>query len=316
MYLVDHNDILKAQINPAECVTWVKEAFHLKAEAKLPPKISLKLANNVFFNTMPCYLQTIDRIAVKMVSRYPQNEPALSSKLFLVDGKTGAYLAMMDGDWITAMRTGAVAALSIMKLEAQKENNIYAFVGLGNTARATLLCLLESRKESSHHVKLLKYKDQANSFVERFSEYKNVKFEIVDTNEDLVVDTDVVVSCVTAYDGIFAADNLYKKGVLLVPVHTRGFQNCDLFFDRVFADDRAHVEDFKYFRRFNRFNELREVLDETCEVGRSNNNERIIAYNIGIALHDLYFASKIFDKLENRGIRNLDVSQVKEKFWV
>jgi ornithine cyclodeaminase/alanine dehydrogenase-like protein (mu-crystallin family) len=30
-------------------------------------------------------------------------------------------------------------------------------------------------------------------------------------------------------------------------------------------------------------------------VGRANDCERILAYNIGIALHDVYFASKIYD---------------------
>ena len=29
----------------------------------------------------------------------------------------------------------------------------------------------------------------------------------------------------------------------VIPVHTRGFQNCDLFFDKVFADDTDHVKD-------------------------------------------------------------------------
>ena len=33
----------------------------------------------------------------------------------------------------------------------------------------------------------------------------------------------------------------------MVPVHTRGFSNCDLFFDKVFADDYGHVKHFKYF---------------------------------------------------------------------
>lgn len=314
MYVINHNDIIGTSISPAECVNWVREAFLSKVEAKLPPKISLKPKNNVFFNTMPCYLPSIDRIAVKMVSRYPLNEPSLSSQLFLLDGSNGEYLAMMDGDWITAMRTGAVAALSISELES-KRDNIYAFVGLGNTARATLLCLLDLHKEKMHRVRVLKYKNQAEGFIARFSNHLNVEFEIVENNDDLVKDADVIVSCVTAYDEIFAQDELYKEGVLLVPVHTRGFQNCDLFFDKIFADDRGHVQDFKYFNRFKYFNELSEVLNGS-DMGRKNNSERIIAYNIGIALHDLYFASKIYDQIDTNNLKQLNIEVVKEKFWV
>ena len=45
-------------------------------------------------------------------------------------------------------------------------------------------------------------------------------------------------------------ENLYRKGCLVIPVHTRGFQNCDLCFDKVYADDTAHVCGFKYFNEF------------------------------------------------------------------
>ena len=38
-------------------------------------------------------------------------------------------------------------------------------VGLGNTARSTLLCLLSIQPEIQHQVRILKYKDQADNFI-------------------------------------------------------------------------------------------------------------------------------------------------------
>ena len=35
------------------------------------------------------------------------------------------------------------------------------------------------------------------------------------------------------------------------------------------------------------------------KIGRENDEERIIAYNIGIALHDMYYAGKIFDMISH-----------------
>ena len=55
--------------------------------------------------------------------------------------------------------------------------------------------------------------------------------------DELIQTSDIIVSCVTSMDTVFADEKLYKKGVLVVPVHTRGFQNCDLYFDKIFCDE-------------------------------------------------------------------------------
>ena len=40
----------------------------------------------------------------------------------------------------------------------------------------------------------------------------------------------MIVSCITSAHGLVCdRDELYRSGCLLIPVHTRGFQNCDLF---------------------------------------------------------------------------------------
>jgi hypothetical protein len=91
-------------------------------------------------------------------------------------------------------------------------------------------------------------------------------------------------------------ESLFKPGVLVVPVHTRGFQNCDTTFDKVFADDTDHVKGFKYFSEFREFHQLEEVLKGDV-TGRANDSERILSYNIGLGLHDVLYASRIYDKL-------------------
>lgn len=86
----------------------------------LPPKVSLHPGpESVFCNFMPSIVPGNDgRMwgGVKLVTRYPDREPALDSSLLLFDALTGETLALMDADWITAMRTGAVAAHSICLL--------------------------------------------------------------------------------------------------------------------------------------------------------------------------------------------------------
>jgi ornithine cyclodeaminase/alanine dehydrogenase-like protein (mu-crystallin family) len=125
---------------------------------------------------------------------------------------------------------------------------------------------------------------------------------------------DVVLSCVTVANEIIGKDEWYEQGVLVVPVHTKGFQNCDLFFDRIFVDDIGHVNSFKYFNQFNYCKEFSLVLKGE-DPGRQDESERLLAYNIGIALQDIFFASKIFNILGN-SIIDIDLQKAVNKFWV
>jgi len=270
----------------------------MKYEAQLPPKISLHPQGTDFFNTMPCLLPPQhDRFGVKVVSRIAGKKPSLHSDLLLYQASTGELLSFMDANWITQMRTGAVAALTIQTLQ-NANAQVYGFVGLGSTAIATMECLLAILPIGKNITcKLLRYKDQAEKFAATFADNKQISFEIVESNEQLIQDTDVIVSAVTEMPELFCADNsLYKEGVLVVPIHTRGFQNCDLFFDHVFADDKGHVCGFKYFNQFKQFNELSEVLLGKVPA-RQTDKERILAYNIGLGLHDIWFANKICNML-------------------
>ena len=297
MKIITKQDIAQLGIAPTKCVEWVTEAFKLKSRCQLPAKVSVHPSGNDFYTTMPCLLpEEYSRFGVKVVSRVAGRIPALKSDLMLFDSATGDLLSLVECDWITAMRTGAVATLAIKTFRSTVAS-IYAFVGLGSTARATLTCLLESSPSEELNIRLFRYKDQAEKIVAEYGHYANARFEIVDTMEELVAGADVVVSCITDAQGLLVEDeSLFKPGVLVVPVHTRGFQNCDTTFDKVFADDTDHVKGFRYFSQFREFHQIEEVLKGEC-MGRANDQERILSYNIGLGLHDVYYANKIYELL-------------------
>ena len=89
--------------------------------------------------------------------------PSLGSDLLLYDAEKGELLALVEADWITAMRTGALAAAAAKELRKSNAET-YGFIGLGNTARATLLCLLEQEPGKMLNIMLLRYKNQADDF--------------------------------------------------------------------------------------------------------------------------------------------------------
>jgi alanine dehydrogenase len=300
--VLTHKDIESLNIPPKTCLEWVTKAFKLKRSSQLPQKISLKFDDNKFYNVMPCIINDLNYAGIKIISRYPERSPSLNSQIMLFDKTTGEVMALLDGNWITAMRTGAIAALTVLTL-AKKGFSSISIVGLGNTARATVDVLLSRLETKPLTIKLMKYKNEAQLFQDRYKyRYNNIKFEVYDSYETLFINSDVIISCVTYKDGVFAADEYFDEGVLVIPVHTRGFQNCDLFFDKVFVDDIEHVRGFRYFNEFKSVAELGDVLDQKVH-GRESDNERIIAYNIGIALHDIFFASQIFLLLGSKGTK-------------
>ncbi len=323
--VITFEDICAMNISPKTCVDWATEAIQSKNEWILPEKNSIKFGDNCFFNTMPSLQPQKNIFGVKEVSRIPTRTPALKADILLYDTLSGELLAFMDGTWITTMRTGAVAAISMNLLKKSCAKKI-SFIGLGNTARATLLCYDSLCGGQDLEIIVFAYKNQHTEFIERFKNYQNMKFEVCDDVEKMISNSDIVVSCVTATDSIFAPEHCYSKGVLVVPVHTRGFQNCDLFFDKIFCDDIAHISGFKYFSQYKSVTELTDIIpppllsvtqdgERGCNTsyftkkGRESDDERILAYNIGISIQDIHFAKKIFERMENK-------EKESKKFWV
>lgn len=319
MKVISFDKIMEKGITPLQCYEWVCESLRHKDEAILPAKISLKPGiPGVFYNTMPCVLGTKKWGGVKLVTRYPERKPSLDSTILLYDIQTGENVAVVDGNWITAMRTGAVAAHSV-KLFAVNDFSVIGFIGLGNTARASLDVLLSLYPQRKFTIKLKKYKDQHELFASRFDSkklerYQNISFVYCDSFDEVIDNSDVVISAATVFENDICSDEHFKEGVLVVPIHTRGFTNCDLFFDKVYADDTNHVRGFKYFDRFRSFAEVSEVVNGKAS-GRENDKQRILAYNIGIALHDIFFAGKIYE-LYGKDCPEIDLNVPKEKFWV
>lgn len=291
--IVDNEQIENLHITEDTCIKWVKSAFGIKKRCQLPPKISVHPQGDDFITTMPCLLpQEYGVFGVKVVSRIAGRFPALKSDLMLFDSKSGEIKAVMDADWITTMRTGAVAALAVKTFRKTSATN-YAMIGLGKIGHAVMKCLSEIFKDEHLNIRLFHYKEQAENFMDDFSYLPNVSFTIVDTISALVENTDVLISCVTVANELFVKDvKSFAPGILIVPVHTRGFQNCDLCFDKIFADDIDHVRGFKYFNQFRYLDEIGNVLHNGA-VGRENDEERILSYNIGLGLHDVYYAYQI-----------------------
>ena len=127
----------------------VEEAFrqHGLKKVQMPPKLYLFFKkHNGDLRTMPAYLEEQDITGVKIVNVHPDNPkkgfPTVMALVILNSTETGAPVAIMDGTYLTDMRTGAAGGIAVKYL-ARKNSKIVGFVGTGNQAKTQLLAISE-----------------------------------------------------------------------------------------------------------------------------------------------------------------------------
>ena len=97
---------------------------------------------------MPAHLHESGDFAVKIVSVYPDNPtrglPTVSATVLVLDPQTGMPLALMEGDSLTALRTGAAGGVAARYL-ARKDAATVALFGAGVQARSQLRACMAVR---------------------------------------------------------------------------------------------------------------------------------------------------------------------------
>ena len=105
-------------------------------EASLPPRVAA-FSQAGLLGAMPGYLPSAG-LGAKLVTLFPANRaplPTHQAAIVLFDSDTGIVTALMDGTYITAMRTAAAAALAA-RLLARPDARVLAILGTGVQSRA------------------------------------------------------------------------------------------------------------------------------------------------------------------------------------
>ena len=141
--LLTANDIERV-LDMAEAIDVVEDVFrHQQDEdACLPPKVYIDLPEfGGDIRAMPAYLPYLNAAGMKWVSVHRLNEerglPSVHGVLILNDPATGLPQAVMDGMYITGLRTGAAGAVAARHL-ARPDSATLALVGCGVQAQAQL----------------------------------------------------------------------------------------------------------------------------------------------------------------------------------
>jgi ornithine cyclodeaminase/alanine dehydrogenase-like protein (mu-crystallin family) len=104
--------------------------------ASLVPRMGAFAGDTGILGAMPAYAES-SGLGCKLVTLFPENRdrPTHQALIALFDPATGTPTALMDGTYITAMRTAAAAALAT-RLLARPDARVLAILGTGVQSRS------------------------------------------------------------------------------------------------------------------------------------------------------------------------------------
>jgi ornithine cyclodeaminase/alanine dehydrogenase-like protein (mu-crystallin family) len=140
------HDAVLAAVSPAEAIARVRDGFlrHHQGAWVMPPKVYLQSPPHGDFRAMPALGEGL--ALLKWICSFPHNPPAsgiptVSGLVCLSDAETGAPLMLLDARSVTALRTGAVAAVATRALAPAAARSV-GVVGCGLHGAWAARCLV------------------------------------------------------------------------------------------------------------------------------------------------------------------------------
>jgi len=143
---------VRQAVTMAEAIQAVREAYVQLStgQAVVPLRTPVPVAKREGVTLfMPAYLTSSDALGAKIVSVFPGNLerglPTIHAVVVVVDAETGRPMAMMDGTYLTALRTGAASGVAT-ELLARSDARVAAIFGAGAQARTQLEAVCTVRR--------------------------------------------------------------------------------------------------------------------------------------------------------------------------
>ncbi|MCC6193146.1 MAG: ornithine cyclodeaminase family protein [Burkholderiales bacterium] len=133
-------DVAATDVSLARLRECIAAAFAAQARgiAHTAPKSVLDLGRGHTFQAKPAAMAAQGLAGMKWFGLVPAAQasgPTINSLIVLSDIDTGAVVAMMGGNWITATRTAAMTAIAAQRL-ARADSRSIGFIGCGVQARS------------------------------------------------------------------------------------------------------------------------------------------------------------------------------------
>jgi ornithine cyclodeaminase/alanine dehydrogenase-like protein (mu-crystallin family) len=307
-------DVEKVDLSMAEIIAAMEGVFREKGAGRIemPPKIGIYLGSHDFLRAMPAYVASPRTAGIKWVANFPKNKamglPVISGVIVLNDPETGLPIAIMDGTWITAKRTGAASAVAA-KFLALADTEVLAIVGCGVQGRSHLEAMLS---QFPAIVRVQAYdRTQANlaRFVQEMQGSHGIPVIAAPSCEHAVRCADIIVTAtdVQKKPAPSIRPEWIKPGAFCMTVDfdaqftPEAIRSMDLFY----SDDEPQME---FFRTMGYFTATPKAQGDLSEVvigkkpGRTRPQQKTMAIHLGLAIEDMVTAVRVVEQAVAQGV--------------
>ncbi|MEA3559466.1 MAG: ornithine cyclodeaminase family protein [Candidatus Thermoplasmatota archaeon] len=325
MVLILTREDVTAVLQMKDCIEVLEAAFTelSNGTAVLPLRIGIKPPGGISLY-MPAYLKEMNALACKVVTVYKDNPtkhdmPTTIGKVLLQDPTTGDVVCIMDGGYLTAVRTGAVSGLATKFLAREDKGQVAAIFGAGVQAKMQLWGVFEARNLSRAMV-YDKFPEAAKKFAKEMSGKLGIPVTAVRNSEELL-DADIICTATSSPTPIFDGSKV-KEGVHIngIGSHTPGARELDTAIVQrslFIADSRegclSEAGDIMIpiqngeITEDHIFAELGDVVTGK-EQGRFDPSQITLFKSNGLAIQDTATAKLVFDKARKMGIgKEIDI---------
>ncbi len=216
MLVLSREDVQRA-LPMAAAIEAVASAFAQlstgQADAPLRTALNVERHNGITL-VMPGYLAADDRLAVKIVSVFNDNPaqglPLIHAVVVVVEATTGVPAAILDGTYLTALRTGAASGVATRYL-ARPEAAVVAIFGAGAQGRTQLEAVCAVRPIRAAWV-YDRTPERAAAYAAEMSERLALPVRVASSPAEAARAADVICTATTSSTPVFAPDDV-RAGV-------------------------------------------------------------------------------------------------------
>jgi alanine dehydrogenase len=308
-------DRIKEELSMSDTIKAVENAFKLQARGKtiMPCKMYLDLVEfHGDFRAMPAYID--GAAGIKWVSVFPRNRelnlPTVMGTIILSDPKTGAVLAVMEGAFITEMRTGATGGVAVKYL-ARKNSSVIGLIGAGVQAKTQIMAIAEVLP-GIKEVKVFDVNSPASAmFAKKMGEKLKININAVDSIEQAAI-ADVIVTTTPSNKPLLLRQHI-KPGTHInaIGADAAGKQELDI---NILRDGKIIVDDVEQAAHSGEINvglagkmiHLNDIYSTLGQVisgmkkGRERDDEITIFDSTGLAIQDICCAKLVYERMKSK----------------
>ena len=185
-----------------ECVEVIEDSFRQVADGQTcnRPRSRIRMPRG-FHHLLAASVLGSDVFGLKT---YTSFRSGVRFIVMLYDSNNGDLLAMVQGGRMTQLRTGAVTSVAT-KYMSREDSTTVGIIGTGNQGRTQLAGVYEARNITS--VKAYdRVEDSVKLFVEEMSAELDVEITAVDTPEEAVKGSDIIITMTTSRTPVLLGD--------------------------------------------------------------------------------------------------------------